>query len=73
VLRWRQTADGVARIVFVLNRLALLVVLALLESKGRKRGVVLECGSAADWLREDLDATLHPYLARGDNRTRRRT
>jgi AcrR family transcriptional regulator len=30
-------------------------------------------GSAADWLREDLDATLRPYLARGDNRTRRRT
>jgi AcrR family transcriptional regulator len=30
-------------------------------------------GSAADWLREDLDATLRPYLRRGDNRTRRRT
>jgi AcrR family transcriptional regulator len=30
-------------------------------------------GSAADWLGEDLDATLRPYLARGDNRTRRRT
>jgi AcrR family transcriptional regulator len=30
-------------------------------------------GSAADWLREDLDATLRPYLTRGDNRTRRRT
>jgi AcrR family transcriptional regulator len=30
-------------------------------------------GSAADWLREDLDATLRPYLPRGDNRTRRRT
>jgi hypothetical protein len=30
-------------------------------------------GSAADWLREDLDATLRPYLARGGNRARRRT
>jgi AcrR family transcriptional regulator len=30
-------------------------------------------GSAANWLREDLDATLRPYLARGDNRARRRT
>ena len=30
-------------------------------------------GSAAGWLREDLDATLRPYLARSDNRTRRRT
>ena len=30
-------------------------------------------GSAADWLREDLDATLRPYLARGDSRARRRT
>jgi AcrR family transcriptional regulator len=30
-------------------------------------------GSAADWLRQDLDATLRPYLARGDSRTRRRT
>ncbi len=29
-------------------------------------------GSAADWLREDLDATLRPYLARV-KRTRRRT
>jgi hypothetical protein len=30
-------------------------------------------GSAADWLREDLDTTLRPYLARGGNRSRRRT
>jgi AcrR family transcriptional regulator len=30
-------------------------------------------GSGADWLREDLDATLRPYLTRRDNRTRRRT
>jgi len=30
-------------------------------------------GSAADWLREDLDATLRPYLGRGDKLTRRRT
>jgi AcrR family transcriptional regulator len=30
-------------------------------------------GSAADWLREDLNATLRPYLARGGNPTRRRT
>jgi AcrR family transcriptional regulator len=30
-------------------------------------------GSAADWLREDLDATLRPYLARAFNRTRRPT
>jgi AcrR family transcriptional regulator len=30
-------------------------------------------GSAADWLREDLDAMLRPYLTRGDNRRRRRT
>lgn len=29
-------------------------------------------GSAAEWLRENLDATLRPYLARGDNRIRRR-
>lgn len=29
-------------------------------------------GSAAHWLREDLDATLRPYLARGHNRPRRR-
>lgn len=28
-------------------------------------------GSAADWLREDLDATLRPHLTRGDNRRRR--
>jgi AcrR family transcriptional regulator len=30
-------------------------------------------GAAADWLREDFDATLRPYLTRRDNRTRRRT
>ena len=30
-------------------------------------------GSGADWLRDDLDATLRPYLRRGDNRARRRT
>jgi AcrR family transcriptional regulator len=30
-------------------------------------------GAAADWLREDLDAMLAPYLARGDIRKRRRT
>lgn len=30
-------------------------------------------GFAADWLREDLDATLRPYLARVDNRSRRRS
>jgi AcrR family transcriptional regulator len=30
-------------------------------------------GSAATWLREDLDATLRPYLTRRANRTRRRT
>jgi AcrR family transcriptional regulator len=31
-------------------------------------------GAAADWLREDLDAMLRPYLARGDvHRRRRRT
>ena len=29
-------------------------------------------GSAADWLREDLDAVLQPHLRRGDNRRRRR-
>ena len=30
-------------------------------------------GSAVDWLREDLDAVLGPYLTGGDNRRRRRT
>ena len=30
-------------------------------------------GSAADWLREDLDATLRPYLGRGVRHARRRT
>jgi hypothetical protein len=30
-------------------------------------------GAAVDWLREDLDATLRPYLTRGDNARRRRT
>ena len=30
-------------------------------------------GSAADWLRADLDAVLRPYLARGDIHRRRRT
>jgi AcrR family transcriptional regulator len=30
-------------------------------------------GSAAGWLRQDLNATLAPYLAGSDNRTRRRT
>jgi AcrR family transcriptional regulator len=30
-------------------------------------------GSAADWLRDDLDATLRPYLARRGKRARRRT
>jgi AcrR family transcriptional regulator len=30
-------------------------------------------GSAADWLREDLDALLRPHLARRDKRARRRT
>jgi hypothetical protein len=30
-------------------------------------------GSAADWLREDLDAALRPYLARGDTHLRRRS
>jgi hypothetical protein len=30
-------------------------------------------GGAVDWLREDLDATLRPYLTRGDNARRRRT
>jgi AcrR family transcriptional regulator len=30
-------------------------------------------GSAADWLREDVDATLRPYLARRVNRVRRRS
>ena len=29
-------------------------------------------GSAADWLRDDLDATLRPYLAHRSNRVRRR-
>ena len=29
-------------------------------------------GSAADWLREDLDVMLRPHLTRGDNRRRRR-
>jgi len=29
-------------------------------------------GSAADWLREDLDAVLKPYLARADRQARRR-
>jgi hypothetical protein len=29
-------------------------------------------GSAADWLREDLDRMLRPHLMRGDNRRRRR-
>jgi AcrR family transcriptional regulator len=29
-------------------------------------------GSAADWLREDLDEMLRPHLMRGDNRSRRR-
>jgi AcrR family transcriptional regulator len=29
-------------------------------------------GSAADWLREDLDATLKPYLAHGNRQVRRR-
>jgi AcrR family transcriptional regulator len=29
-------------------------------------------GSAADWLREDLDATLGPYLAPSNNQVRRR-
>jgi hypothetical protein len=29
-------------------------------------------GSAADWLREDLDDMLRPHLMRGDNRRRRR-
>ena len=28
-------------------------------------------GSAADWLREDLDATIRPYLKRGNGRRRR--
>jgi hypothetical protein len=28
-------------------------------------------GSAAKWLREDLDAMLRPHLTRGDNRRRR--
>jgi AcrR family transcriptional regulator len=30
-------------------------------------------GSAADWLREDLDDMLRPHLMRADNRRRRRT
>jgi hypothetical protein len=30
-------------------------------------------GAAVDWLREDLDATLRPYLTRGGNARRRRT
>ena len=30
-------------------------------------------GAAADWLRQDLDATLRPYVTRGDHRVRRRT
>ena len=30
-------------------------------------------GSGADWLREDLNATLRPYVTRGLKRTRRRT
>jgi AcrR family transcriptional regulator len=30
-------------------------------------------GSAADWLREDLDTTLRPYLTRRGSRSRRRT
>jgi AcrR family transcriptional regulator len=30
-------------------------------------------GAAADWLREDLDGVLRPYLRGGDNRCRRRT
>ena len=29
-------------------------------------------GSAATWLRQDLDAALRPYLARGSSRSRRR-
>jgi AcrR family transcriptional regulator len=41
------------------------------------RGSVLSwtlhrAGSAAGWLREDLDATLRPYLSRSDHRPRRR-
>jgi AcrR family transcriptional regulator len=30
-------------------------------------------GSAADWLRDDFDATLRPYLSRGVHHARRRT
>ena len=30
-------------------------------------------GAAADWLREDFEAVLRPYLTGGDNRRRRRT